>query len=46
MRDDATAHTANYSANILNEVFEDGMIKTVAWKASRLILVIFICDGT
>jgi hypothetical protein len=46
MQDGATAHTANYSANSLNEVFDGRLIKNIACKVSRLIPVIFICNET
>jgi hypothetical protein len=33
IQDGATAHTANYSINILNEVFEDRLISCRFWPA-------------
>jgi inhibitor of nuclear factor kappa-B kinase subunit alpha len=34
MQDGATAHTATYSINVLNEVFEDRLISCGLWPAS------------
>jgi hypothetical protein len=33
MQDGATAHTANYSMNVLNELFEDRLISRGLWPA-------------
>jgi hypothetical protein len=33
MQDGATAHTATYSMNVLNELFENGLISRGLWPA-------------
>jgi hypothetical protein len=33
MQDDATAHTATYSVNVSNKVFENKLISRVLWPA-------------
>jgi hypothetical protein len=43
VQDGATAHTATYSINVLNEVFENRLISRGLWPARSPDLVIFIC---
>jgi hypothetical protein len=47
MHDGATAHTATYSINVLNEVFEDRLISRGLWPARSPILksLLFLSVG-